>query len=225
MKMRRYRVFLTSLSALFLLSPIMPAQTHLTGPNAAQRLESQFVDSINGKTAEEVVRYALEHNGELAAARSLIGEVRGRLHQAGLKANPSVESSTSQAVNGSDSTIMVGFELPLELRGRRGARQAVVQSELEMREAEVRDLERRLAFEVRSKYAAVIAAARNLGLSGEVLRLSVESHTLTKARVELGKSAPFESNEVLVELNRADATLIGYHNKAEQSMLELKKII
>ncbi len=192
---------------------------------ARQSIQSQFIDPANGQTADDVVRYALEHNGELAAARRLLDEVRGRLTQAGLKPNPIIESSASQAVNGPDSTIMVGFELPLELKGRREGRQVVVQRELEMREAELRDFERRLSAEVRSKYGEVLAAARNLTFSGETLRLTGESYTLVQARVDLGKSPPFESSEVLVELNRADATVIGFENRAEQSLLELKKII
>ncbi len=226
MKMQPYRVFLISLSVLLLLSSIAEGQAAQTPPAAArQRSESHFVDRVSGQTADDVVRYALEHNGEVAAARRLLGEVRGRLTQAGLKPNPVVESSASQAVNGPDSTIMVGFELPLELHGRRDARQVVVQRELEMREAEIKDFERRLAAEVRSKYGEVIAAARNLGLSEDTLRLTGESYTLVQARVDHGKSPPFEGSEVFVELNRADAALIGFENKAEQALLDLKKVM
>src|SRR5258706_287523 len=49
---------------------------------------SQFIDEINGLTADDLVRYALGHNGELEAARQMVAEARGRLHQAGLRPNP-----------------------------------------------------------------------------------------------------------------------------------------
>src|SRR2546423_15640887 len=51
---------------------------------------SQFIDPVNGLPADELVRYTLAHNGELAAATQMIAEARGRLRQAGLRANPMI---------------------------------------------------------------------------------------------------------------------------------------
>lgn len=186
---------------------------------------ARFVDPAGGLSADDLVRYALAHNGEMAAARQVIAAARGRLHQAGLKANPMFEASGSQAVTSPDHNLMVEVELPLELGGRRKARVSVAQRELEMREAEVRDFERRLAAEARAKYAEVIAAARNLKFSEELLDLLRNSHQLIHARVELGKSAPLEQNLVWVEVNKADALRISFESKAEVSLLELKKTI
>ena len=191
----------------------------------ALRSEAQFIDATSGLTAEDVVRYALAHNGDLAGARAAIGEARGRLNQAGLKANPMLETNFAQAVNGPDNNLMVEVELPLELKGRRQARQTVAQNELEMRQAEVLDFERRLSAEVRAKYAEVIAAARNLQLTNESFRIGRESHEIVVARVAMGKSAPLEGNEVQVELNLTDSTRITLLSKTEQAMAELKKII
>jgi len=186
---------------------------------------ARLIDPANGVKSDDLVRYALAHNGELAAVRQAIAEARGRLRQAGLKPNPMLEASGSQAVTSPDRNLMVEVELPLELGGRRKARVSVAQRELEMREAEVRDYERRLAAEVRAKYAEAVAAARNLKFSEELLDLLRNSHQLIRARVELGKSAPLEQNLVWVEVNKADALRIGFESKAEVSLLELKKVI
>src|SRR5215216_1651953 len=62
----------------------------------------QFIDPVDGLTPDELVRYALNHNGELAAAKQMIAEARGRLRQAGLRPNPMVEVSGSQAVTTRD---------------------------------------------------------------------------------------------------------------------------
>jgi cobalt-zinc-cadmium efflux system outer membrane protein len=186
---------------------------------------SQYVDAVNGLTADEVVRYALAHNGELAAARQTIAEARGKLHQAGLRPNPTVEGSGTHAVTSPDNNAMIGAELPLELGGRRKARVEVAQRELEMREAEVADFERKLAGEVRTKYAEVIASARNLRFTEALLTLTRDSHRLVQARVERGKSAPLEQNLVFVELNRVDAMRINFEGKTEVALLELKKTI
>jgi cobalt-zinc-cadmium efflux system outer membrane protein len=120
---------------------------------------------------------------------------------------------------------MIGAELPLELGGRRSARVAVASAELKVREAEVADFERKLAAEVRLKYADAIAAARNLKFTEDLLALTRDSHHLVQARVERGKSAPLEQNLLLVELNRIDAMRIGFESRAEVAILDLKKVI
>ena len=186
---------------------------------------SQYIDPVNGTTADELVRYALAHNGQLAAARQMIAEARGKLRQAGLKPNPMLEASGTHAANTPDNNVMIGAELPLELGGRRGARVAVASAELKVREAEVADFERKLAADVRFKYADAIAGARNLRVTEDLLSLTRDSHHLIQARVEHGKSAPLEQNLVLVELNRVDAMRIGFESRAEVAILELKKVI
>jgi cobalt-zinc-cadmium efflux system outer membrane protein len=185
---------------------------------------TRLIDPATGMTADDLVRYALEHNGELQAARKMITEARGRLRQAGLKPNPTLEASGMQAVTGPDNNMTIEIELPLELRGRRKARVAVAEREVEMKEAEARDFERRLAAEVRMKYADAIAQARKLKFTEELLNLTRNSYRLILARVELGKSAPLDQNLVWVELNKADVMRIGFESKTEVAILELKKV-
>src|SRR5215471_9943519 len=194
-------------------------------PPQAPSSYSQFIDPANGSSADDLVRYAVTHNGELVAARQMIAEARGRLRQAGLRANPTIESSGTHAVNTPDNMAMIGAELPLELGGRRTARVTVAQRELELRDAEVADFERKLAAEVRTKYGNTISAARNLKFTEDLLTLTRDSHRLVQTRVERGKSAPLEQNVVFVELNRVDVMRINLEGKTEIAMLELKKSI
>ncbi len=204
------------------LSAKTPKPAELT---EATSMYSQYVDPVNGLAGDELVRYALAHNGEMAAARQMIAEARARLRQAGLKANPMLEASGTHAVNTPDNRLMIGAELPLELGGRRSSRVAVASAELQVREAEVADFERKLTADVRMKYADAIAAARNVKFTEELLALTRDSHRLVHARVERGKSAPLEQNLLLVELNRVDAMRIGFESRAEVAILELKKVI
>src|SRR5262245_51712724 len=69
---------------------------HPSGGKEAESKYAQFIDQISGKAADDLVRYALEHNGELQAARAMIAGARGRLRQAGLKPNPTIETSGSK---------------------------------------------------------------------------------------------------------------------------------
>jgi cobalt-zinc-cadmium efflux system outer membrane protein len=233
MKRKKYFTFAMGLSMLIYFACIAPAQSVIVVPEidrapASAKQASTYarlIDPLNGMTADDLVGYAFEHNGELAAARAMIAEARGRWRQAGSKPNPMLEASGAQAVTSSDNNLMVGIELPLELGGRRRARVASAEREIKMRVAEMRDFERRLAAEVRVKYAEAIAATRNLKFTEDLLDLARNSHQLIRTRVELGKSAPLDQSLVWVELNKTEVMRIGFESKTEVAMLELKKII
>jgi len=206
---------------------VVPLERHeeQAAPPRAARLWEQFIDEQNGLTADDLVKYALDHNGELAAARQMVAEARGRLLQAGLKPNPMLEGSAQQAVTSPDNAFTIGAELPLELHGRRSKRVSVAQREIELREAEVVDFERKLAAEVRTKYVEAIATARNLRFGEDLLTLTRDSHRLVEARVEAGKSAPLDQNILLVEVNRVNTMIIGDASKTEAALFDLKKTI
>ena len=204
------------------LSNARPATTEPVRPAS---MYQQYIDPVDGLTPDDLVRYALAHNGELGAARLMIAEARGRIRQAGLRPNPMLEASGSRGVNAPDNNQTFGVELPLELGGRREARLSVAERELRLRQAEVADFERRLAAEVRSKYAAAIAAARNLKFIEDLLELTRDSHRIVQARVEHGKSAPLEQNLLRVELSRVDSVRIGFESRVEVAALEIKKTI
>jgi cobalt-zinc-cadmium efflux system outer membrane protein len=101
---------------------------------------------------------------------------------------------------------------------------AVAQREIELRQAEVADFERKLAADVRTRYASAIAAARNLKATEDLLTLTRDAHRIVQARVERGKSAPLEQNLLMVELNRADAMRISIESRAEIAISELRII-
>lgn len=233
MKRKESFNFIAGLSLLIQFAGIVPAQSVRVAPESERAAwtavqastYARLIDPANGMTADDLVRYAFEHNGELAAARATIAEARGRWRQVGLKPNPMLEASGAQAVTSSDNNLMVGVELPLELGGRRRARVMVAEREIELKEAEVRDFERRLAAQVRVKYADAIGATRNLKFTEDLLELTRNSHQLIRARVELGKSAPLDQNLVWVELNKTEVMKIGFESKTEVAMLELKKVI
>ena len=201
------------------------ASTRTPQAGASLSTYNRIIDPINGRTAEDLVRIALERNGELAAARTAIAEARGRLRQAAYRANPMLETGGKQAVTSTDNNQMVSIELPLEIGGRRQARVTAGQREVDLRQAEVADFERKLASEVRMKYAAAIAIARNLKLAEDAVQSTQNSHQLVRARVDLGKSSLLEQNELWVELNRVDSSRLLLESSIERAMLELKQLI
>jgi outer membrane protein, heavy metal efflux system len=185
----------------------------------------RYADPSGGMTVEEAVAYALEHNGELLAARREVEGARALVRQAALRANPMLDVGGSKQLNGADNSVMVEGVLPLELGGRRGARVLVARRELEVREQAVADRERLLAAEVRAKFGEALSEILKLGFTAEQLDASQRGFALVAARVEEGRTAPLEKNMVLVELNRLRALREAGEGRVEVAMLELRNLV
>jgi len=188
-------------------------------------LPTKYFDLQTGITVEQAVTYALEHNGELLAARKEIDAASGLVKQAVLRANPKVDATVSKTVTGTDNNITLNGMLPLELGGRRPARIRVAERELEMRRQDVANRERILAAEVRTKFGEAIAAILKLGFDEDLIATSQRGYNLVAARVIEGGTAPLEQNMVLVELNRLRSTRETAEGKTQIEMLELRNLI
>jgi len=186
---------------------------------------SDYVDQTSGMTADDAVTYALAHNGDLLAARKEIDAARGMVKQARLRANPKLDLEGTRQIIGPDNTIMATAMLPLELGGRRAARIAVAEREVEVREREVANRERLLAGEVRMKFGEALAQALKLSFTDELVAANQQSFNLIGARVLEGAAPPLEQNMALVELNRLRSIRAGAEGKLAVSMLELKNLI
>ncbi len=186
---------------------------------------SRYVDPTNGMTADEAVAYALSHNGELEAARKEIDAAKAMVRQARLRANPKLDVGGTRQINGKDNSVMASAMLPLELGGRRAARIAVAEREVEVRELEVANRERMLASEVRAKFGETLAQALKLSFTDELVEANQRSFNLIAAKVVEGASPPLEQNMALVELNRLRSMRETAEGKVEVSMLELRNLI
>ncbi len=191
-------------------------------PSAAVAM---YADQQTGMTVDQTVAYALEHNGELLAARKEIDAASALVIQASLRANPKVDASLAKTVTGSDNNITVNGMLPLELGGRRPARIKVAERELEMRQQDVANRERLLAADVRAKFGEALAAILKLGFDEDLIATSQRGYNLVAARVTEGGTAPLEQNMVLVELNRLRSMRETSEGKTQIEMLELRNLI
>lgn len=197
-----------------------------TQSDAQERVSSlsRYIDTTGGMTVDEMVAYALEHNGELRAARQEIEAARALVRQAGARANPRLDVSGAQQIKGKDNSAMVSAMLPLELGGRRAARVRVAERELEMQEQTLLDRERVLAAEVRAKFGETLAEALKLGFMEELLAASRRGYKLVVARVVEGRTPPLEQNMVLVEVNRLRSLRETSEGRVEVKMLELRNL-
>jgi outer membrane protein, heavy metal efflux system len=186
---------------------------------------AKYADQQTGLTVDQAVAYALDHNGELLAARKEIDAASALVKQASLRANPKVDTSLAKTITGTDNNISVNGMLPLELGGRRPARIKVAERELEMRRQDVANRERMLAADVRAKFGEALAAILKLGFDEDLIATSQRGYNLVAARVTEGGTAPLEQNMVLVELNRLRSMRETAEGKAQIEMLELRNLI
>src|SRR4030095_4110599 len=174
-------------------------------------------------TIDALVNQALRDNPALAAARAEVDAARGRVTQAGLRPNPMLELGGQKALS-SDNNVTVGVTLPLDLNGRKAGRVSVAERDLEVKQAQLADRERRLAAEVRMKAADLLAARRGLGVPDDLLSANREALSLVGERVRRGAIPPLEENLLLVEVNRLDASRRLLESRSEIFSLQLRAL-
>src|SRR6185369_15334351 len=184
-----------------------------------------YLDMQNGMTADQAVALAFENNGELQASRKEVEAARALVKQAGLRPNPKLDASGAKQINGADNNQMAEVMLPLELGGRRAARIAVAQKELEAREFELANQERLLAADVRVKFGEALAATKKLEVTEKTSAAGKQGYELVVARVTEGKISPLEQNIFLVEVNRLQSIRETAEGNVETAMFELRNMI
>ena len=174
-------------------------------------------------TVDEVVARALADSPDLRATRAEIDAAVGRLQQAGLRPNPMLELGGQKALS-PDNNVTIGLIVPLDLNGRKEGRVAVAERELQMKRAQVRDRERRLAADVRMKAGELLAARRSLAVTDDLLGVNRDALRLVRNRVREGATPGLEENLMLVEVNRLDALRQLLASRLDIASLQLKAL-
>ena len=201
-------------------------QTITQTQSSADSESSRYLDQTNGMTADEAVKFALSHNGELEAACKELDSAKALVKQARLRANPKLDvEGARQIPPGKDNSIMATAMLPLELGGRRPARIAVAEREVEVREREIANGERLLAAEIRLKFGEALSLALKLSFTDELVEANQRSFNLITARVVEGATPPLEENMALVELNRLKSVRESAAGKVEVALFELRNLL
>lgn len=201
--------------------PILaPAQTTV-------KLSSADFIGQDGLTIERLVESGGNRRADLLAARQRLAIAQGRLIQARLRPNPTLDAEygSPRILGGEPETdFSVGVSQVFELGGKRARRIAVAELDLQQARAEVLALERQFAVGIRTAYTRAVSAARQLDVIEKLLAADAELVRVTDARLKEGDVAPLDANLVRVESDRLKIQQIEARTELETALLEIRTL-
>jgi cobalt-zinc-cadmium efflux system outer membrane protein len=218
--------------------PVLPNTQELNQPalsgtgqttNASQRAQlssAQFI-SPTGLTVDRLLETGFTRRADLLAARQRLAIAEGRLIQAGLRPNPTLDSEYGSArfLGGSaENTLDVGVTQVFETAGKRLKRVEVARKERDQVRAEVLAFERQTAADMRAAYARALAAGRQLDALENLIAASNELVRITNERLKQGDVAPLELNLVKVETDRLRTQVINTRADLETELISLRTL-
>ena len=177
-------------------------------------------------TLDDAVRTSLAGNLDLRAAKYEVEKARGRLIQAGLWPNPSLEigGRTDRAFsNEGERTLSVGFAQAFPITGRlKFAKQA---SRVDVAQAmvEIRNRERLLIGEVQRDYLTTLLLQRQIASNREFIGVNREFVTLFEQRLKKAEVSEVEVNLARVELQRVELETLVLEADLSSRELALKQ--
>ncbi|MFM8247248.1 MAG: TolC family protein [Burkholderiaceae bacterium] len=162
---------------------------------------------------DQAIRYAIEHNPTLSAARREVTAIDGQVLQGSLRPNPEFMYQADDVSRvGRTSTAEVG--VPFETGGKREARVRAAGLGREVALADLGSAELRLRSAVIAAFFDVLAAQELRATSEESVRLAQRATDIAAKRVAAGKISPVEETRARVAeaaarvaLNQSDSEL------------------
>lgn len=192
-----------------------------------QLSSAQFFDP-SGFTVESLVTTGFGRRADLLAARQRLAIAEGRLLQAGLRPNPTLDAEygSPRFLGGeAEQDFSVGVSQVFETGGKRRKRTEVARLELAQVRAEVRGLERGFAADIRASFARSIAFARQLDTLERLITANEELVRVTNARLNEGDVAPIDLNLVRLETDRLRAQVITTRAELEGELIGLRALV
>jgi len=204
-----------------------PAVSQPASPQIEVNLSSQQFVGQNGTTVERLIELGNSRRVDLLAAQQRLAIAEGRLRQARLRPNPTLDAEygSPKFLGGeAESDFSVGVSQIFETGGKRSKRVAVAELELAQARAEVTGIERQVAAGIRQSYTNAVAAARQLDVLEKLIAADLELVRVTEARLKEGDVAPLDANLVRVESDRLKVQVIGVRSELETELLNLRNL-
>jgi cobalt-zinc-cadmium efflux system outer membrane protein len=186
-----------------------------------------LLQATTGISFDQLAQTAFAENKSLHAAREQLRQAEGRLRQAGLRPNPSLDVSTSTDVvfaNEGENGFGVMLSQPFELGNKRERRIQVAEAEVELAKAEIAEAERQLVGQLRIAYLHAAETSGRLNVLERSRGLNQQMVQVMTVRLSSGDASKLESHLLQAENNRLEAQRLLAESQFEQEMLEVRKI-
>jgi cobalt-zinc-cadmium efflux system outer membrane protein len=140
-------------------------------------------------------------NPDLAAARLQIAEATARAKQAGLPANPEIESEFRQAPSFREGGLEIAFTQRFPVTARLRLEKAVALADIKAAEAEIAERERELIADARAIVVKCLAARERKSLLAEQSKLAGEFAAFLAASAAKGEGSPLDVGQAKLEAN------------------------
>jgi outer membrane protein, heavy metal efflux system len=186
-----------------------------------------MLQTTAGISFDQLAQTALAQNKGLQAAREQLRQAVGRLKQAALRPNPSLDVSSATDVlfaNEGENGFGVTLSQPFELGGKRAKRIQVAEAEVELANAEIADSERQLIGRLRAAYLRAVETAARLNFFESNRGLNQQMAQVMTVRLSSGDASRLESHLLQAENNRLEAQRLSAESQLMQEMFELRKL-
>ncbi len=165
------------------------------------------------------------------AAAAGIRAVEAQRRVAGLRPNPSIVGEAEnvagtgiyQGLRSSEMT--VGLALPLELGGKRGARIAVADAQIERAGLQAEIARADLRLRVTQTYNAAVAAQCRVAIAEGQVVIAAEVLRAARVRVQAGRASPLEEQRADVARIAAEGTLQRARRSTEAASGNLARLL
>jgi cobalt-zinc-cadmium efflux system outer membrane protein len=182
-----------------------------------------FVELPEPVRLDQAIRYAIEHNPTLAAARREVNATEGQVLQGSLRPNPEFNYQADDVSRfGRTSTAEVG--VPFETGGKREARVRSAGLGRDVALADLGSAELRLRSAVIAAFFDVLAAQELRATAEESVRLAQRATDIAAKRVAAGKISPVEETRARVAEAGARVTLNQSESELRNSRRRLTSL-
>lgn len=182
-------------------------------------------------TVDNAIAHALAHNRDLAAASLGAETARGRVDQAGLRANPVLDAGLqSDLLTGNDGgrKLDLGVSQALPLGNRLKEAQAVAQVDVTVAGANLANRRRQIAGAVTAGYVEIFALDRQVALRDGLLSVGARLLDLAGKRARLGEVSAVEVTAASLEqarLRQEKSTLLAERAARIQALKPLLGLV
>jgi cobalt-zinc-cadmium efflux system outer membrane protein len=165
------------------------------------------------------------NNPYLAAARHLIGEAQGKLHQSGLRSNPELEVEFETGNRFHDLMLTVGVSQRFPRTNRLVIEKRASQILVQAAAAEIRNVERQLIGEARTAFTKVLALRQEQALIKKQEANARQLADFIIKSAEQGEASLLEAGTALLEATRLSNRAEQVSIRSQLALASLKPIL